>query len=395
MFEEHGMKRSDVLVLLDELLAEDMSYTSGRPVASMSTVPHEIGVEVFGRTMEKNAGRFHTFRGSYRIEQQLLEMIGDLLHLRHPYGVTTSGGTESNILAMLAARELGRQKTESPEVIVPQTIHASVDKAAWLLGVRLIKTDVDSEFRAQPERIEQSINENTVGIFVTAGTTYLGQVDPVEEVATIAREYELPLHVDAAFGGFVIPFLRELGLGNYPFDFEVNGVTSISIDAHKMGLAPIPAGSLLFLYSKMLKSITREVPYLRGTSSQQSTLLGSRPAGSIIASWAIMKELGREGYSRLVANCMHRTERLVTLIDESDHLHSAIRPIMNIVGVVTERVSPHDVADEMERRNWSMAVSPLPPTLRVILMPHVTDSVVDSFIKDLNDVVTSLRVLTS
>ncbi len=390
MLEEHGMKRETVLAKLEEILEKDLSYASGRPVASMSTIPHEIGVTVFGKTMEKNAGRFHTFRGSQIIERQLLSMIGDLLHLPQPHGITTSGGTESNILAMLAARETGRQKTDRPEVIAPKTIHASVDKAAWLLGVRLVKTEIDSEFRALPKSIEQSITDDTVGVFVTAGTTYLGQIDPIEEVAVIAREYGVPLHVDAAFGGFVIPFLRDLRLCDQRFDFEVNGVTSVSVDAHKMGLAPIPSGSILFRDSSMLKAISRDVPYLRGASSTQSTLLGTRPAGSILAAWAVMSELGREGYRRLVAECMRRTGRLILRLDESDSLRSAIRPVMNIVGIVTEGVSPHDVADRMEDRDWSMAVSPLPPTLRVILMPHITDNVIDQFIADLEECVATV-----
>ncbi|MDH4215191.1 MAG: aminotransferase class V-fold PLP-dependent enzyme, partial [Candidatus Thorarchaeota archaeon] len=270
MFEEHGLTRDKVLETLDTLLAGDATYQSGHPIASMSTIPHSIGVEVFSRTLEKNAGRLHTFKGSARVEQEVIAMIGNLLNLNTPFGTTTSGGTESNILAMLAAREISK-KINEPEVIAPNTVHSSVDKAAWLLGVRLIKTPVDKNYRAKPRSIEAKITENTIGIISTAGTTYLGQVDPIEELGRIAFEHKIPLHVDAAFGGFVLPFLNDLYGVDINFDFKVKGVTSVSSDPHKMGLAPIPAGCILFRNKGHLKAITRKVPYLQGASSTQSS----------------------------------------------------------------------------------------------------------------------------
>ena len=94
MFEEQGMDRDRILEILDTLLANDVTYQTGRPVASMSTIPLRIGAEVFSKTLEKNAGRLHTFKGSARVEQEVIAMIGDLLNLSTPFGTTTSGGTE-------------------------------------------------------------------------------------------------------------------------------------------------------------------------------------------------------------------------------------------------------------------------------------------------------------
>ena len=124
MFEERGMDRGKVLESLDTLLADDATYQTGRPVASMSTIPHRLGAEVFSKALEKNAGRLHTFKGSARVEQEVITMIGNLLNSSTPFGTTTSGGTESNILAMLAARESSK-KTTRPEIIAPRTIHSS------------------------------------------------------------------------------------------------------------------------------------------------------------------------------------------------------------------------------------------------------------------------------
>ncbi len=389
MFDEKGIDRNQVLGKLREILAADSTYSSGQPIASMSTIPHVLGAEVFAETLEKNAGRLHTFKGSGQIEHEVIMMLADLLQLPEPYGTTTSGGTESNILSILAAREVNR-KVKNPEIIAPKTVHSSIDKAAWLLGVKLVKVSVDRQYKAKPKSIERAINENTIGISVTAGTTYLGQIDPIDEIGEIAKESKIPLHVDAAFGGFVIPFLNDLNLGNYDFDFSVEGVTSVSIDPHKMGLAPIPAGAIIFRKSKMLKSITRKIPYLRGLSSKQASILGTRPAASILATWSIMKHLGRNGYRNIVEECMRKTRFAAERITDIPVLSLAIEPVMNILGVITKERPIQDVVDEMENRGWRMATSPIPPTIRLVVMPHVSEGSLNALINDLEMIASTI-----
>ncbi|MEM4735396.1 MAG: tyrosine decarboxylase MfnA [Candidatus Thorarchaeota archaeon] len=386
MFAERGTDAEDVIRSLEDVLKKDCTYRSGRPVASMSTIPHSLGIEILTRYAEKNAGRLHSFPGTAIIEKELIEMLGDLLHLEAPLGTTTSGGTESNILAVLSHRELGRRRTTGPEIVAPETVHPSVDKAAWLLGIRIKKTPVDDEYRAMPSEMEKQITCDTVGLVATAGTTYVGQIDPIESIASIARDHGLPLHVDAAFGGFVIPFLRDLGMSDHRFDFEIEGVTSVSIDPHKMGLAPIPAGCLLMREKDHLDAITRTIPYLRGTSSRQSTLLGTRPASTILSAWAIMKHLGREGYRNIVRECMRNTQHSVDRIAANPRLELVIRPVMNIVAFRVQEEQLDQVADRMESMGWSTAISPLPPSMRLIVMPHVTGDVLDDFFDDLDTV---------
>ena len=206
--DEQGLDDSTVINELNSILDMDITGFSGHPIASMSTIPHQLGAEVFSRTMERNAGRLHSFRSSARIEQEVIEMIADLLQLNKPYGTTSSGGTESNILAMLAMRE-SMKKIKKPEIIAPKTVHSSIDKAAWILGIKLVKIGLDKQFKANTRLIENRISENSIGIIATAGTTYLGQIDPIDDIGLIARENRIPLHIDAAFGGFVIPFLDE------------------------------------------------------------------------------------------------------------------------------------------------------------------------------------------
>ncbi|MHA1882926.1 MAG: tyrosine decarboxylase MfnA, partial [Candidatus Thorarchaeota archaeon] len=346
--------------------------------------------EIFTKALEKNAGRPHTFKGCAKVESEVIEMIGNLLHLESPVGITTSGGTESNILAMLAARECAKKKTGTPEVIAPKTVHSSVDKAAWLLGIKLVKTRVDKEFKAVPDAIEKAISKQTIGIFSTAGTTYLGQIDPIDTIGKIAQDNKIPFHVDAAFGGFMIPFLNDLGLTNVQFDFSVEGVTSVSIDPHKMGQAPIPAGCIIFRNKHHLKSITRKIPYLPGASSTQAAILGTRPAASILSTWAIMKHLGREGYRAIVRDCMKRTKIAKGRVDVSPLLKVAINPVMNIIGIQSIERPNEQIVVDMEKKGWNLAISPLPPTIRLVIMPHVTFGTLNAFFNDLDDIASTI-----
>ncbi|MGD9382089.1 MAG: tyrosine decarboxylase MfnA, partial [Candidatus Thorarchaeota archaeon] len=288
-----------------------------------------------------------------------------------------------------AMRE-SKKKIKKPEIIAPKTVHSSIDKAAWILGIKLVKTGIDRYFKAKTRLIEKRITENTVGIIATAGTTYLGQIDPIDEIGLIASKQRIPLHIDAAFGGFVIPFLDDLGLGHHPFDFKVKGVTSISIDGHKMGLAPIPSGCLIFRSERHLNAITKKIPYLSGASSKQSSLLGTRPAGSILATWAIMKHLGRSGYREIVRGCMSQTQLGLERVEENPLLEVAIEPVMNILGIMSKEVPLNVIVSEMEKRGWRMATSPLPPSLRLVVMPHVTTGAMNAFFNDLNDVSTTV-----
>ena len=389
VFEEQGTDERTVIEKLNLFLEEDTTYFSGHPIASMSTTPHRLGAKVFCRTMERSAARLHTVKGSGSVEQEVIEMVADLMNLKEPYGTTSSGGTESNILAMLAMRET-RKKIRKPEIIVPKTIHSSIDKAAWILGIKLIKTGIDRQYKASTRQIEKRITKNVVGIIATAGTTYLGQIDPIDEIGKIADEKNIPLHVDAAFGGFVIPFLNDLGLGNHSFDFKVNGVTSISIDPHKMGLAPIPAGCLVFRSKRDLNAITSKTLYLPGASSRQSSILGTRPAASILAAWAIMNHLGRSGYREIVAGCMERTRLAKGRVEGNPVLELVIDPVMNILAIKSREVPLKAIVAEMETRGWRMATSPLPPSLRLVIMPHVTTGALNAFFNDLNQVSTTI-----
>ncbi|MCP8304408.1 MAG: tyrosine decarboxylase MfnA [archaeon] len=376
-----GLPKEVVLKLLDEYLQEDMTYGSGRILGSMCTSPHPFAKMVYSKSMEKNLGDLHLFSGTVKLEREAISMIGSLLSKQDASGYIVSGGTEANLTAMRVARNLS--KKDRPEVIVPKSAHFSFDKAADLLGLRLVKVGLDENFRVDIKAVKEAITSNTVAIVGVAGSTELGVVDPISDLSEIALDHGIYLHVDASFGGFVLPFLRDVGYDSPDFDFKLKGVCSITADPHKMGLAPIPAGGILFRDSDFMRVVGVRAPYLSLGGVTQHTILGTRSGASVVAVWAILKHMGREGYQKIVKRCMDLTHMIVKKVERSKNIYPIIKPTMNIVGLASRSVGPKRLADGLKQRGW--AVSFTSNYIRLVVMPHLKKKHILRFLSDLEE----------
>jgi tyrosine decarboxylase/aspartate 1-decarboxylase len=223
------------------------------------------------------------------------------------------------------------------------------------------------------------IDENTIGLVGIAGTTEFGQIDPIEGLSDIALEKGLFLHVDAAFGGFVLPFMDM----EYRYDFDVEGVTSITIDPHKMGLSTIPSGGLMFRKAEYLDDLEIHTPYL--SINKQYSLTGTRSGAAVASTYAVMKHLGREGYRRVVDQCMEQTEEIVAGA-KALGIETVIDPVMNVVAL---RVPE---ADDVRKRlldefGWHVSITRDPRALRLVIMPHINDTTIALFLDDLEKLI--------
>jgi tyrosine decarboxylase/aspartate 1-decarboxylase len=274
------------------------------------------------------------------------------------------------------------------EVIVPVSAHISFDKAADLLNLKLIKVKLNSMFQIDVTATKEAVTSKTVAIVGIAGTTELGVVDPIAELSEIAVNHDLYLHVDAAFGGFVLPFLKTIGSNTPEFDFGLPGVHSITMDPHKMGLAPIPAGGILFREEATMNRIGKQVPYLAGGATEHTTLLGTRSGASTVAVWTLLKHLGKEGYTTVVKNCMRLTRKLAEGVQRISGVNLVIPPTMNIVGIGSDMVKIELIAQELRNKGW--AISLFPNHIRIVIMPHVTLLHIEPFLNDLEMVMDKL-----
>ncbi|MEM1514701.1 MAG: pyridoxal-dependent decarboxylase, partial [Candidatus Bathyarchaeia archaeon] len=187
---------------------------------------------------------------------------------------------------------------------------------------------------------------------------------------------------------FVLPFLKEMNYDVPDFDFRLPGVCSITIDPHKMGLAPISAGGILFRDEWAIKAISRKVPYLAGETIEQFTITGTRPGASVIAVWALLKHLGREGYRAIVKRCMKLTWKLAKEVVRINGITLVTKPVMNILGIKSTKVSIRIIAQELRRKGW--AISLPNDYIRIVIMPHVKLPHIRTFIKDLREIMRDL-----
>jgi tyrosine decarboxylase / aspartate 1-decarboxylase len=384
--EEKGKSKTEVFERLKEFKKKDMTHRSGRILGSMCTCPHPVGLKAYKMFLESNLGDPGLFSGTKAMEDEVIHMLGDILGKRDIHGHIITGGTEANIMAMRAARNTARiqnPKIKEPEIVVPRSAHFSFKKAADLLCLNIREAELDGNYRVDIRSVEELISDKTVAVVAVAGTTELGKVDPVEDLSNICLENDIYLHVDAAFGGYSIPFLNEIGYELPKFDFNLRGVCSITIDPHKMGLAPIPTGGILFREKRYLEAMSIETPYL--TEDRQSTIVGTRTGASAAATWALMKYFGREGYINISKQCMEITKLLYKGVMESGY-EVVTKPQLNIVAFRSEEISVDEIAERLEKLGWAVSISSYPRAIRIIVMPHIKEEHVNAFLKDLQGI---------
>ena len=381
--------KSEILKELQEYQNQDYKYESGRILGSMCTQAHPFAKEVFIKFLDSNLGDAGLFQGTKHIEDEAIKTIGSFLGNPEVYGNIVTGGTEANLMAMRGARNLAinEKGIKNGEIIVPESAHFSFKKAQDMLGLKVIHAPLDEEYRTSTDFVQDNINKNTVAIVGVAGSTELGVIDPIQELSDISTDKNIHLHVDAAFGGFVIPFLKDLGYHFPDFDFTLPGVDSMTVDPHKMGLAPIPAGCILFKDNKCLDAMAVDTPYL--TYKQQSTIVGTRLGASSAAIFALMKYLGREGYAKLAQECMDNTDFLAKGLKDLGY-KLVTEPKLNIIGFNHPKLSTEELADELEKRDWRVSMSKCPEAVRIIVMRHIKHENILDLLGDFKDIKNNL-----
>ncbi|MBE8538743.1 tyrosine decarboxylase MfnA [Geoglobus acetivorans] len=371
----------DVIEELKAVRGRDIPYS--RVLSSMCTVPHPVAAEAHSLFIETNLGDPGIFVGTMELEKKVISMLGRLLGNKNAAGYISSGGTEANIQGIRAARNL--KKVDKPNIVIPKSAHFSFEKIGDILGVEIRRAKLDENYCVDVSEVEKLVDDNTVALVGIAGTTELGQVDDIKELGKIAEDQNVFLHIDAAFGGLVLPFLDE----KVPFDFEVRAVSSITVDPHKMGMATIPAGGILFRDETFLKALEVETPYL--TTRFQYTLTGTRPGTGVASTYAVLKHLGYDGMKGIVRECLRNTR---TLVEEMKTLgfEPVVEPVMNVVSFHARDASR--LKDELYRRRWVISTIREPEAIRMVIMPHVNEEMIKEFISDFRQMLIRLGYLS-
>lgn len=367
LFPEDGRSKKEVFKEIEEAEGDNMAFSDGRVLGSMCSSPLDIGREVYSMFLESNLGNPGLYKGTARLNKKVQRAVGSLLHAPEDCcSISVGGATEGNIIALWRARN----KSGKRKVLLPESAHFSFKKACDLLDMEAVYIPLDENYLPDLSIMEDEIDNETAAVVGIAGTTELGLIEPIEEMAEMTGD--IHFHVDAAFGGMVIPFLNDLGHDLPPFDLGIDGVDTLAVDPHKMGLSPVPLG---LFYSREESSISVESPYLTGRS--QNSIRGTRASASIPAFWATFNHLGKEGYRREVAKCMENTYYLVDRMEEIG-IEPVVEPVMNIASFHHE--DPEKVLLELEKRGWNISRTVKPPGLRFVVMPHVKVESIDEVV---------------
>ncbi|WBL34784.1 aminotransferase class V-fold PLP-dependent enzyme [Tepidiforma flava] len=374
---ERGRPWPEIAAEMEAARARDLDWRRGRHGAYVWYASDELEHvlrDAFGMFLVENGLGIRVFPSLARMEADVLESVAALLGGGpETPGIFTSGGTESIFLAVYAMREWARASRpglERPAVVAPHSAHPALNKAAHYLGLDVRRVPVGPDYRADPAAIAAAVDARTVGLYASAPAYSLGVIDPIADLARLAADRGLWLHVDACVGGILGPFVRDLGYPVPPFAFECEGVTSVSADLHKSGFAAKPASALLFR-SEAHREFARYTfdDWPSGTYSGL-TFTGTRPGGAIAAAWAAFQFLGREGYRGLAAASMRARAAIEAgLRERIPGLRIHGEPPLYAFAWAAEGVSMGRVAAAMAREGWVAGRTTAPDGIHVMATP--------------------------
>lgn len=364
---------------------DDASFLKDAPVLMTYVAnPNNIGCHTIGIS-EK------AFKGTQEIEREVLEILAvDIFNatIDDYDGYIATGGTEANIEALWIYRNYFmntyQAKLSEISILASEDTHYSIAKGANLLMIDWLRVEVNFEDRTIDEikletLLQEAISKGKKYFIIVAnmGTTMFGSVDNPDIYTNLLAKYNqlFKLHIDAAYGGFVYPFLTPKN----HLDFTNQHVSSITIDAHKMLQAPYGTGIFICRKNLIENVLTKEAAYVEG---MDLTLSGSRSGANAVAVWMILKTYGKNGWFEKVKILELRTD---WLCKQLDHLNITYfrEPFMNIVTIKSEFIST-DIASKFglvpESHNndnkW----------YKIVLMEHVEVDSLNEFISSLGTI---------
>ncbi|KAJ4381132.1 Dihydrosphingosine phosphate lyase [Didymella sp. IMI 355093] len=397
-----GWSEEEVRKKLAELA--DMEHTRWEDGRVSGAVYHggdeliRLQTEAFGKFTVANPIHPDVFPGVRKMEAEIVAMVLSLFSAPEgAAGVTTSGGTESILMACLSARNkaYAERRVTAPEMILPETAHTAFRKAGeyFKIKVHLVKCPAPG-YKVHLPSVSRLINPNTVLLVGSAPNFPHGIIDDITGLSKLAHKKRLPLHVDCCLGSFIIPLLPKAGFDFEPFDFRLKGVTSISCDTHKYGFAPKGNSTVLYRSDDLRKYQYFISPDWSGGVYASPSIAGSRPGALIAGCWASLVKQGESGYVDACHKIVGGMKKIESAIRERPELNADLkvigRPLVSVVSFLSNTLDIYDVADGMSHKGWHLNALQNPPAIHVaVTLPIV--AVVDSLIQDLIDVVEDVK----
>ena len=391
-----GWSADDVFEGLEAMRTRDVRWREGRAFSLAYHAGAEalaVAEEAYRRFSGENALSTDAFPSLKQIQAEVVAMAGVWLGATpSSAGFMTSGGTESILMAVKAARDrlLAERQIRQPNMVMPTSAHAAFAKAGAYFGVEVRRVVVGSDWRADVAAMQSQVDKNTVLIVGSAPQYPQGVVDDIVGIAKIATDAQINCHVDACMGGVTLAYLQRLGENIAPWNLQVPGVSSISVDLHKFGYTSKGASVIMYA-SKHLRSFQGFVTddWLGGVYGS-SGVLGTKSGGSMASAWAVMHFLGDDGYLRLTRQAREATLQLATVVRNKPELVLRAEPESTLLCFGAQDQSALNVfavADELSKRGWYVDRQTPPDSLHCTVNAIHHDKI-DWFARDLHEAVT-------
>ncbi|MCP3968441.1 MAG: glutamate decarboxylase [Lentisphaerae bacterium] len=396
-----------------QLVHDEMNLDSNPALnlaSFVTTWMEEEAENIIIESLNKNYIDEDEYPQTRAIHDRVIRMTGNLCHSAEAAGTATIGSSEAIMLALLAHKWNWRNKRKaegkdcsSPNIVFGGDVHSCWEKFALYFDVemRVIPLYVD-KFTINADDVAQYVDENTIAVGTVLGTTFTGQVDDFiginDFLLTLKKEkgIDIPMHVDAASGGFVAAF----GFPDLRWDFRLEQVKSINISNHKFGLVYPGMGTVLFRNESIIpEELVFHINYLGGSMPNYS-LNFSKPSSMVLAQYYNFLRLGQAGYTRIIKNILEVAEFVENaLIDTGKFKVLTDTKYLPVAAVCMKHENGYDVfkiSKRLRQYGWIVPAYTLPKkaeeiaVLRIVVREHFTFDMAENFIEDINKVLENL-----
>jgi glutamate decarboxylase len=385
-------------------LVHDELNLDGNPALNLASFVtpwmEPLADKLAAETLGKNMIDQDEYPQTEAIHERVVTMIGRLFHAPHeaePVGTATIGSSEAIMLAMLAHRQSWRDRRtaagesiDRPNLVIGADVHTCWEKFTRYFDVeaRVVPMTEDS-YTLSAADVEASVDERTIAVGALLCTTFTGQIDELAEIDALLQRlsadngWHVPLHIDAASGGFLAPFTRP----ELAWDFRLPSVRSINVSNHKFGLVYPGMGTVVFRdRSDLPDELVFHINYLGGDMPNYS-LNFSRPSNSVILQYFNFLRLGWDGYARIAQAMVDNAQALAdgllaTGAFEALHDRDSF-PVVVVRAKDPERHDVYALSDRLRERGWIVPAYSLPPNAEHVAVLRMV--VKESFSRDMVD----------
>jgi glutamate decarboxylase len=364
---------------------------------------------LYTATFDKNMIDKDEYPQTAEIENRCVQILADLWHApsaEDSIGTSTTGSSEGCMLAGLAlkrrwqhARREAGKATGRPNIVMGGNVQVVWEKFAnyWEVEPRYVPCE-GNVFHLTADRLMDHVDENTIGVVVVLGSTMDGSYEPVQEICDKLDEYQadtgidVPVHVDAASGGFVAPFVQP----ELVWDFRLPRVVSIQTSGHKYGLVYPGVGWVLWRDTRHLpEDLVFHVNYLGG-DMPTFALNFSRPGAQVVLQYYQFLRLGMEGFRLVQKACQDVALHIARALEEMPEYEVITRgsDLPVVCFTLDPKIVKYDVFDvsrKLRERGWLVPAYTMPPkredlaVLRIVVRNGFSHDMADLFIRDLRN----------